>query len=84
MLSQNTTQANTKVTRANLCRPGSRLAPDTPVILRVEENVFIKLHRCQESLTAMRMTTVTREQIPVLYVTAHRLIAFKASPSIFN
>ena len=78
MLSQNTTQANTKATRANPCRPLGRLAFGTPGTLRVDENVFIKLHLGQESLTAMRMTTFTRKKTPVLYVTAHRLIAFKA------
>ena len=55
VLSQNTTQANTKATRAGRRRPRGRLVSGTRVILRVNENVFVKLHLCQEELTAMRM-----------------------------
>jgi hypothetical protein len=44
VLSQNTTQANTKATLADQHRPRGRLASETPVILRVDENIFIKLH----------------------------------------
>lgn len=78
MLIQNITQANTNALRAKPHRPRGGLVSDTPVILRVDENVIIKLDFCQESLTAMRTITSTRGKPPVLYVAAHRLIAFNA------
>lgn len=65
VLSQNTTQASTKATRANPCGLRGRLASDTPVNLRIDESAFIKLHRCQESLTTMRTTIFTRRQTGV-------------------
>jgi hypothetical protein len=78
VLIQNITQANTNALRAKPRRPRGRPAFGTPGTLCVDENVFIKLHLCQELLTAMHMTTYTREQTMALYVGAHRLIAFKA------
>lgn len=77
VLNQNGAQASTKITRAKLCRSRGRLVSDAPVILRVDENIFFKLHRCQPSLTAMRMTTFTWGTPPGLYAAAHRLIDFK-------
>jgi hypothetical protein len=77
VLIQNITQANTNALRAKPRRPRGRPAFGTPWTLRVDENVFIKLHLCQELLAAMRMTTYTRGPTMVLYVAAHRLIAFK-------
>jgi hypothetical protein len=71
VLIQNITHANTNALRAKPRRPRGCLASDTPVILRVDENVLIKLHRRQKSLTAMRITTYTREKTPVLYGAAH-------------
>ena len=88
MLSQNTTQANTKATRADRHRPRGRLVFDTPVILRVNKNISLSNYTfSQESLTAMRMIAFTRENPLALYVVAHRLIALEAKgllPYLFN
>jgi hypothetical protein len=45
VLIQNITQANTNALRAKPRGPRGRLAFGTPGTLRVDENVFIKLHR---------------------------------------
>ena len=74
-LNQNATQASTKITRPNPCGSRGRLASDTAVILRLDENVFINWHRCQQLLTAMRMTTFARKTLRVCtfpYIALHQ------------
>jgi hypothetical protein len=83
VLSQNATHANTKAARANRRRPTGHLIPGTPVIFRVDESITIKFHHCQESLTAIRMATITRGKTPFLYVAEHSSIRFKVRCKLF-
>ena len=75
LLNQNTTQANTIAMRADRHRRRGSLVSDNPVILRVDENVFVKMYLCHGSLTAIRTPTFTRKGQPVLYVAARSLIS---------
>ena len=70
MLSQNANHAKSKVTCAGLRRCSDRLASDSRVNLRIDDNVLTKLHPRLASPKAMQTTTFSRNDPAGLCVAA--------------